>query len=167
MTHVDETAAAPAQSQAPDGRIPAFPSRRGSAPRLFLRPSFALQLLVAAGVSVASAAVYATLAPWLGTWRALPLVLAFLASAGLASAASRRNQPAFLEIGPDSLAAYSRDGACLVTGRLAGASQWGAWLLALVVEEGARRTTLVLAADAVPAQTFRMLAVRARSAAGR
>jgi hypothetical protein len=167
---IDETAAAP---NSPAGRVPpAFPSRRAGAPLLSLRPSLALQLLVAASLGVATAAVYTTLAAWFGTWQALPITLAFLATGGLAAAAWRRRQPVILEIGPDSLAAYSRDGACLVAGRLAGASQWGAWLLALVVEQGARRTTLLVAADAVPAGanppgTFRTLAVRARSAAGR
>ncbi|MEX3979239.1 protein YgfX [Paraburkholderia sp. EG287A] len=161
----DETAAAPKASA---GRVPpAFPSRRASAPLLSLRPSLALQLLVAAGLGVAAAAVYTTLAPWSGVWQALPATLAFLATGGLAAAAWRRKQPAFLEIGSDFLAAWSRDGACLAAGRLAGASQWGAWLLALVVEQGARRTTILVAADAVPAEVFRTLAVRARSAAGR
>ncbi|WP_246089076.1 protein YgfX [Paraburkholderia guartelaensis] len=161
----DETAAAPKASA---GRVaPAFPSRRAGAPLLALRSSVALQLLVAAGLGVATAAVYTTLAPWLGVWQALPLTLAFLATGGLAAAAWRRKQPAFLEIGSDFLAAWSGDGACLAAGRLAGASQWGAWLLALVVEQGARRTTILVAADAIPAETFRMLAVRARSAAGR
>jgi hypothetical protein len=161
----DETAAAPKASA---GRVPpAFPSRRAGAPLLSLRPSLALQLIVAAGLGVATAAVYTTLASWFGVWQALPVTLAFLATGGLAAAAWRRKQPAFLEIGSDFLAAWSRDGACLAAGRLAGASQWGAWLLALVVEQGARRTTILVAADAIPAETFRMLAVRARSAAGR
>ncbi|MEM5402324.1 protein YgfX [Paraburkholderia unamae] len=165
MIPYDETAAAPSASA---GRVPpAFPSRRAGAPLLSLRPSLALQLLVAAGLGVAAAAIYTTLAPWFGVWQALPATLAFLATGGLAAAAWRRKQPAFLEIGSDLLAAYSRDGACLAAGRLAGASQWGAWLLALVVEQGARRTTILVAADAVPAEVFRTLAVRARSAAGR
>ena len=161
----DETAAAPNASA---GRAPpAFPSRRAGAPLLSLRPSRALQLVVAAGLGVATAAVYTALAPWFGAWQALPITLAFLATRALAAAAWRRKQPAFLEIGSDFLAAYSRKGACLAVGRLAGASQWGAWLLALVVEEGARRATVLIAADAVPPETFRTLAVRARSAAGR
>ncbi|MCP3706680.1 hypothetical protein M3I54_06725 [Paraburkholderia sp. CNPSo 3274] len=161
----DETAAAP---NSPAGRVPpVFPSRRAGALLLSLRPSLALQLLVAAGLGVATAAVYTALAPWFGAWQALPIALAFLATGGLAAAAWRRKQPAFLEIGSDFLAAYSLDGACLAAGRLAGASQWGAWLLALVVEQGARRATILVAADAAPPETFRTLAVRARSAAGR
>ena len=160
----DETAAALNPSA---GRVPAFPSRRAGAPLLSLRPSLALQLLVAAGLGVATAAVYTTLVPWLGVWQALPVTLAFFATGGLAAAAWRRKQPAFIEIGSDFLAAYSRDGACLAAGWLAGASQWGTWLLALVVEQGARRATILVAADAVPADIFRTFAVRARSAAGR
>ncbi|MFT0169129.1 hypothetical protein ACLKMY_08890 [Paraburkholderia mimosarum] len=165
MIAYDATAAAP---DSPAGRLPpGFPSRRTSAPLLPLRPSLALQVLVAASLGLATAAVQTALAPWLGAWRALPLTLAFFATGALAAAAWRRSQPAFLEIGPDFLAAYARDGACLATGRLAGASQWGAWLLALVVEQGARRTTVLIAADAIAPASFRALAVRARSAAGR
>ncbi|MEM5311823.1 protein YgfX [Paraburkholderia sp. JHI869] len=165
MISHDETAAAP---NSPAGRVPpAFPSRRAGAPLLCLRPSLALQLLVAAALGVATAAVYTTLASWHGAWQALPITLAFLATGGLAAAAWRRKQPAFIEIGSDFFAAYSRDGACLVAGQIAGASQWGAWLLALVVEQGARRTTILIAADAVSPEIFRTLAVRARSAAGR
>ncbi|PVY29665.1 hypothetical protein C7413_12549 [Paraburkholderia silvatlantica] len=161
----DETAAAPNPSA---GRVPpAYPSRRAGVPLVSLRPSLVLQLLVAAGLGVAAAAVYTTLAPWFGAWQALPVTLAFLATGGLAAAAWRRKQPIFLEIGSDFLAAYSRDGACIAAGRLAGASQWGAWLLALIVEQGARRATILVAADAIPAEAFRVLAVRARSAAGR
>jgi hypothetical protein len=168
----DETAAAPAQLHLPAGRDPRLLSRRERAPRLSLRPSLTLQLLVAAGLGMATAAFYTTLAPWLGAWRALPPALALFATGTLAAAAWRRRQPAFLEIGSDSLAAYARDGACLASGRLAGASQCGAWLLALVVEQGARRSTLFVCADALapetnPHEAFRMLAVRARSAAGR
>ena len=166
MIPIDETAAAPAHSHAPAGRAPACLPRRANAPRLVLRPSVALQLLVAVGLGVATAAVHTALAPWLGAWRAFPLTLAFFATGALAVAAWRRSQPAVLEIGPDFLAAYSRDGGCVTSGRLAGASQWGAWLLALVVEQGARRTTLLIAADAVAPGIFRTLAVRARSAAG-
>jgi len=164
---IDETATAPAHSHALAGGAPADLPLRANAPRLALRQSVALQLFVAVGLSVATAAVHTGLAPWLGASRALPLTLAFLATCALAAAAWRRRQPAFLEIGPDFLAAYARDGACVATGRLAGASQWSAWLLALVVEQGARRTTLLVAADAVAPGTFRTLAVRARSAAGR
>ena len=162
MIPTDETAAAPEQ----------LPQLQSPVGRISLRPSLALQLLVAAGLGVATAAVYTALAPWLGAWRALPPAWALLATGGLAAAAWRRRQPAFLEIGPDSLAAYARNGACLATGRLAGASQWGTWLLALVVEHGARRKVLLIAADAFPDATcppgaFHTLAVRARSAAGR
>lgn len=151
--------------QAPAGRNPAF-SRRPGAPQFPLRRSFALQLLVGATLAFAVLAVYTTLAPWLGAWRALPPALACLATGALAALRWHRRQPAFLEIGADSLVARSRDGASLAAGRIAGASQCGAWLLALVVEEGARRVTLLVAADSVSPETFRLLAVRARSAAG-
>lgn len=115
---------------------------------------------------MATAAVWTTLAPWLGALRAMPLAFAFLVACGLAAAAWRRNQPAGIEIGPDSFVAYSRDGGRLLQGRLAGASQWGGSLLALAVETGARRATVLVAADALGREAFRELAVRARCAAG-
>lgn len=119
------------------------------------------------GLLVACAAFQTALAPWLGAWRAAPAVLALGAAGGLGFVAWCRAQPAFIEIGTDRFAAFARSGACLADGRLIGASQWGAALLALVVEEGARRKTLLIAADSVDAETFRVLAVTARSAAGR
>ncbi|WP_322105110.1 protein YgfX [Paraburkholderia sp. J41] len=135
-------------------------------PRFSLRRSLALQLLVGAMLAFAVLAVYSTLAPWLGAWRACPPALAVLAAGALAALRRQRRQAAFLEIGADSLSAWSHDGVRLAAGRIAGASQCGGWLLALVVETGARRTTLLIAADSVSRETFRLLAVRARSAAG-
>jgi hypothetical protein len=116
---------------------------------------------------MAAAAVWTALAPWLGAARAVPPTLAFLAACGLSAAAWRRRQPAVIEIGPDSFSAYSRTGARLFQGRLSGASQWGSMLLALSVEGGARRATVLVAADALGRAAFRELAVRARCAAGR
>ncbi|QGZ61914.1 protein YgfX [Paraburkholderia acidisoli] len=122
---------------------------------------------MSATLLLAALAMYTTLAPWWGVWRALPPALACLATGALAALRWHRRQPAFLEIGADSLTAWSRDEVCVAAGQLVGASQWGGWLLALVVEAGARRSTVLIAADSVSPDTFRTLAVRARSAAGR
>ncbi len=116
---------------------------------------------------MASLAFYTTLAQWLGLWRALPPALALGAAGGLAFAAWRRAQPAFIEVGIDRLAAFSRSGSCLVDGRPIGAAQWGGALLSLVVEAGGRRRNLLIAADSLDAESFRLLAVAARSASGR
>ncbi|WP_415914385.1 hypothetical protein [Paraburkholderia sp. J67] len=123
--------------------------------------------MLLAGVLIALAAFYTTLAPWLGVWRALPPVLALGAASGLAYVGWRRAQPAFIEIGTDRFAAFARSGTCLVDGRLIGAAQWGGALLSLVVQAGARRRSVLIAADSVDAESFRVLAVAARSASGR
>lgn len=162
-----DTTAAPAQVHAPAGRDTLFDARRPRAPRVALRPSWALHALLLAGVLIATTAFFTTLAPWLGAWRALPLTIALGAAGMLAFQAWRRAQPAFIEIGTDRFAAFARTGAPLVDGRLLGASQWAAAFLALVVEEGGRRKTLLVAADSLDAETFRILAVSARSASGR
>ncbi|MBB3255679.1 hypothetical protein F4827_000114 [Paraburkholderia bannensis] len=137
-------------------------------PRIALRPSWVMQALLLAGIAVAALAFFATLAPWLGgIWPALPPACALAAAGGLAFAAWRRAQPAFVEIGIDRFAAFSRSGACLMDGRLTGAAQWGGALLSLVVEAGGRRSSVLVAADSVDAESFRLLAVAARSASGR
>ncbi|WP_233863789.1 protein YgfX [Paraburkholderia adhaesiva] len=164
MTHSDDQAAAP---DFPASRDSAFLSRRVDVPRIMLRPSVALHLVLATAIGLAVAALYTTLAPWLGAVRAVPPTLAFLAVCGLAAAAWRREQPAVIEIGPDSIAACSRHGARIAQGRLTGASQWGTSLLALDLRSGKRRATVLIAADSLDADAFRALAVRARCAAGR
>jgi hypothetical protein len=155
----------------PAGRNPAFLSRRADAPRITLRPSATLHLALVVGIGFAAAAVHTSLAPWLGTLAAVPPALAFLGASGLAAAAWRRSQPAVIEIGPDSLRAYARDGARMIEGRLAGAAQWGSALLILAVEPGSRagkrRTTVLVASDALDPEAFRTLAVHARCAIGR
>ncbi|NLP62464.1 protein YgfX [Paraburkholderia sacchari] len=162
-----DTAAVPAQMHAPAGCDTFLDARRTRAPRIALRPSWALHALLLAGVLIATTAFFTTFAPWLGAWRALPPALALGVAGLLAFQAWRRAQPAFVEIGADRFAAFARTGVQLVDGRLLGASQWGAALLALVVEEGGRRKMLLVAADSLDAETFRILAVSARSASGR
>lgn len=167
MIATSDTAAAPAPLHSPAGRDSISDARRIRAPRIALRPSRALHAVLLASVLIAAAAFFTTLASWLGAWCALPPALALGAAGLLAFQAWRRAQPAFIEIGTDRFAAFSRVGACLVDGRLVGASQWGAVLLALVVEAGGRRKTLLVAADSLDAESFRILAVSARSASGR
>ena len=172
MIATSDTAAAPAQlpqSQLhlPAGRNALPNARRMRAPRIALRPSRALHTVLLAGVLIAAAALFTTLSAWLGAWRALPPALALAAAGLLAFQAWHRAQPAFIEIGTDHFAAIAGTGACLVDGRIVGAAQWGGALLALVVEAGARRKALLVAADSLDAESFRILAVSARSASGR
>ncbi|WP_296656889.1 hypothetical protein [Paraburkholderia sp.] len=164
MTRIEREAAAP---DSPASRDSVFLTRRPGAPCILLRRSAALHVVLAAGIGVAAAAVHTSLAPWLGDARAIVPTLASLALCGLAAAAWHRTQPAVIEMGPDFLAAYGKDGACTARGRLTGASQWGTSLLALTVEGSAGRTTVLVAADALEPDAFRTLAVRARCAAGR
>jgi len=164
LIRIDRQAAAPGS---PASRDSTFPPRRADASRILLRPSVALHLVLATGIGVAVAAVYTVLEPWLGAARAVPPILVFLSVCGLAVAAWLRNQPAAIEIGPDSFAVHARNGAPIADGRLAGASQWGTSLLAIEVQGAARRTAVLVAADALDSGTFRALAVRARCAAGR
>jgi hypothetical protein len=159
-----DSAAAPVH---PGGRVHISAARRVATPRLAVRASWTMRAALLLGLLVACAAFQTALTPWLGAWRAVPALLALGAAGGLGFVAWCRAQPAFIEIGTDRFAAFARSGACLADGRLIGASQWGAALLALVVEEGARRKTLLIDADSVDAETFRVLAVTARSAAGR
>lgn len=169
MIASSDTAAVPAQQFAPHGRDSISSSRRvhtPRTPRIALRPSWVLQVLLLAGISIASLAFYTTLASWLGAWRALPPALALGGAGGLAFAAWRRAQPAFVEIGIDRFAAFARSGSALVDGRLIGSAQWGGALLSLVVEAGGRRRNMLIAADSLDAESFRLLAVSARSASG-
>ncbi|NIE64917.1 protein YgfX [Burkholderia sp. Ax-1719] len=133
-----------------------------------MRPSWVLQGLLLIGIAIATLALLVTLTPGFGgLWRALLPACSLAAAGGLAFAAWRRAQPAYIEIGIDRFAAFSRSGACLMDGRLSGAAQWGGALLSLVVEAGGQRRSLLVAADSVDAESFRLLAVAARSASGR
>jgi hypothetical protein len=166
LTGIDDPAAAPVL---PASRDPASLPPRPGVTRLLLRRSATLHFVIAVAVCVATAAVHTALAPWFGAALAGGPSLVFLGIGALAFAAWSRRQAAVIEIGPDSLVAYGRDGATVAQGRLVGASQWGASLLALVVQprEGRRRTTVLVTGDALEPEAFRVLAVRARSAAGR
>jgi len=150
----------------PAGRDTLSPAGRGSALRVLLRPSATVCALLAVSLVVASAALWTALAPLLGGWRAVPPTLAFAAAGMLGALAWRRAQPRVIEIGPDCIRAFTRDGVSIASGPLTAGSQWGASLLLLTVGTAARRRTLLIASDALPAASFRALAVRARCAAG-
>jgi hypothetical protein len=116
---------------------------------------------------VATSAVYVCLASHLGAWQAVPLTLAVSAALALGALRYDRTQPAALRIGPHGVSVWGRSGVLLAQGRVAGCSQWSGRLLVLAVApEQGRLRTLLLAADAVPASTFRELAVLGRRGAG-
>jgi len=129
-----------------------------------MRPSAALAAIVVLGLTVATAALWTALAPRIGGWQAVPATLAFAAAGALGFAAWLRKQPRTLEIRPDGVRAYARRGECVASGPLTGCAQWGASLLVLAVGVGRARRTLLVAADAICADSFRELAVRGRCA---
>ena len=165
MIPVARTAARP--DSVPAGRDTFSPAERGIALRILLRPSATLFAIFVCSLIVATVALWTALAPWIGGWRATPATLAFAAAGALGVVAWRRGQPRVIEIGTGGIRAFGRGGARVAEGPLAGCARWGASLLVLVVGVGRPRRVLFVAADATSAASFRELAVRARSAAGR
>ncbi|WP_408356303.1 hypothetical protein [Paraburkholderia phytofirmans] len=139
----------------------------GAPQRIALRRSVAVWAALGVFVLTATSAVFACLASHLGTWQAVPLTLAVWAWLALCALRYERTQPVALKIGPDGLSVWSRTGALLAQGRIAGCSQWSSRLLmlALMPEQG-RSRTLLLAVDALPAPIFRELAVLGRRGTG-
>jgi hypothetical protein len=118
-------------------------------------------------ILIATSAAYTCFASHQGAWQAAPLTLAVWALLTLCAVKHERAQPVALKIGADGLSAWSRAGALLTQGRIAGCSQWSDRLLVLVlVPDRGRSRTLLLAADALPASAFRKLAVLGRRGAG-
>jgi hypothetical protein len=118
-------------------------------------------------VLIATSAAYTCLTAHLGAWQAIPLTLAVGALLVLGALKHEHAQPVALKIGPDGLSAWSRTGALLMQGRVAGCSQWSGRLLVLALTpDHGRCRTLLLAADALPASVFRDLAVQGRHGAG-
>jgi len=114
-------------------------------------------------ILIATAAVYLCLAPRFGGWHALPLALAVLALLASGATAHASAQPRALKIGPDSLSVWGRGGEVFAHGTIVGCSRWGGWLLILAVaNDGGRIRRLIIAADALPDDTFRELAVLGR-----
>lgn len=131
-----------------------------------LRRSLILRALTFTFVTIASAAVHTVVAPRGGAGAALVLAAATCATLMLGWRAYERRQPAMLEIASSGIAAFDDAGRALLRGRIAGGAQWARWLLVLAVApDSARRVIpLVVAADALPTDIFRELAVRARHA---
>nr|WP_121319009.1 protein YgfX [Paraburkholderia sp. RAU2J] len=124
-------------------------------------------LALAIFVLVATSAVYTSVASHLAALQAVPLTLAVGALLTLCAIRHARAQPVALRIAPDALSVWGRSGTLLAHGRIAGCSQWSGRLLVLTLkpEEG-RTSTLLLAADSLPAPVFRELSVLGRRAAG-
>ncbi len=75
--------------------------------------------------------------------------------------------PVELKIGAEGVSIWDSDGRLQAHGAIAGCSQWSGRLLILALTQSPGRTrTLVLAADALPAEAFRRLAVQGRRASG-
>ncbi|MEA3118189.1 MAG: hypothetical protein QOI13_1459 [Paraburkholderia sp.] len=116
---------------------------------------------------VAALAVHCVIAPRGGNAAAAALAAATFAALALAALARERRQPVALCLEPDGIAALGRSGGLLLRGRIAGCAQWADRLLLIAVmpHGGTRAASFVVAADALPAEAFRELAVRARYAA--
>jgi hypothetical protein len=132
-----------------------------------LRRSVAVRVAALAFACVAAVAVCAVVLPRGGHSAALALSAATFAALALAVRRHEHCQPAALRLEPDSIAAFDRSGGALYRGRIAGCAQWAGLFLmiAVVPTSGARVRALLVAADTLPAEAFRELAVRARHAA--
>ena len=138
----------------------------GTPSRIVLRRSLALRVLTGAFILIATAAVYFCSAPRLGGLQTVPLTLAVLALLVSGASAWASAQPGALKIGPDGLSVWSRRGDIFTHGQIVGCSQWSGRLLILsVAPDGARLRRLLIAADALPDDVFRKLAVLGRRAA--
>jgi hypothetical protein len=138
-----------------------------AAQRIALRRSFVMRAALTVFVLMATWAVYTVAAPQWGAWQAAPLTLAVAAWLTLCALRHERAQPVALKTGGDGLSAWDRAGRLLVHGRIAGCSQWSNRLLILaLVQEDGRRRSLLLTADALPADVFRELSVLGRRGAG-
>lgn len=115
---------------------------------------------------IAAIAVEVCFASRWGVFQAAPAALAVLACLALAAIWHWRAEPGVIHIGPDGLTVWNRSGKFLARGRVAGCSQWSGRLLmlALAGPSGSPRSLLV-SADALPAEAFRQLAVLGRHAA--
>jgi hypothetical protein len=145
-----------------DTSCPANASRH-----IALRHSIAVRAATLAFALIAAVAVHCVVLPRGGDVAAAMLAAATFGALALAALVRERRQPAALSLEPDGIAAYCRSGGLLLRGRIAGCAQWADRLLLIAVmpHGGARAAPLVIAADALPAEAFRELAVRARYAA--
>ncbi len=136
--------------------------------RYTLRRSFFLRAALLAFGLVCACAVHAAFAPRAGAGPAGWFALATFVALALRVLAYERAQPASLALAPDGIVAFDSTGRPVRGGRIVGLLQWTRWLLVLrIAPHGpGRRWSLVIAADALPPEPFRELAVRARSATG-
>ena len=132
-----------------------------------LRPSPALRAATLAFALIAALGLYAALAPRAGTAAGLALSVCCYAALILVARAQGCGRAVTLAIESSAIAAYDRNGGMLFRGPIVGCSQWANRLLVVAVRPAGRTrvTSLVVAADALDAETFRALAVRARHAA--
>jgi hypothetical protein len=136
--------------------------------RYTLRRSFFLRAALLVFGLLCASAVYVSLAPHAGGGPAGWFAVSTFAALLLRVLAYERAQPASLALTPDGIVACDAAGKPLRSGRIVGLLQWTHWLLVLrIAPHGpGQRWSLVVAADALPSEPFRELAVRARSATG-
>jgi hypothetical protein len=132
-----------------------------------LSRSVAVRASLFAFTLLAALAVRGVVMPRGGDVAGFAFAAATFGALAVAALAHERRQPAALSLEPDGIAAYDRLGRLLVRGRIAGCAQWASLLLVIAVmpHGGTRLSRLLVAADALPAEAFRELAVRARHAA--
>jgi hypothetical protein len=113
---------------------------------------------------IAALALGSVVMPRGGAAAAVALAAASFGALWLAALAHERRQPVAIGIDPDGVVAYDWCGGVILRGRIAGCVQWADRLLVMAVTThgGARARPLLIAADALPAEAYRELAVRAR-----
>ena len=134
---------------------------------IVLQRSFALCAATLAFALVAALGLYAALAPLAGEGAARVLSMTCYAALLLAARAQGCGRAAALGIESDSIAVYDREGGMVWRGPIVGCTQWANRLLVIAIRPvgRTRAASLVIAGDALDAETFRELAVRVRHAA--
>jgi hypothetical protein len=132
-----------------------------------LARSAAVRAATFAFALLAALAVHGVATPRSGGAAGLALAAATFAALTLAAVAHERRRPAALSLEADGIAVYDASGRMSLRGRIAGCAQWASLILLIVVmpHDGTRASRVLVAADAVSADAFRELAVRARHAA--
>lgn len=139
----------------------------GTAQRIALRRSFAMDVAVALFSLTTTCAVHACLSSRFGFWQSLPMTLVVVALLVLGVVRCERVRPASLKLGLDELSVWSASGTLLMHGRIAGGALWSGRLLILALAPPAARIRVVLlTADSLPASVFRHLSVLGRRQAG-
>jgi hypothetical protein len=130
-----------------------------------LRVSWMLRGATLAFVGVAVTSVFQCVAARSGWFDGGVAAATCLVALTAAAHAWERRQPVALRLGPDGLTTWDRTGAAQYR-RITGCAQWSDRLLALtLLSANGRPAHLLVAADAVPREIFRELAVRARRGA--